>query len=101
MHSCVTRASDLERPTCQAGEEQLTGALTCSFVHVGEHSQGELPLIERVTSDDAQVLQGNPGHRVERDQDITAHFFNRLQGKKSIRERFVAMAAKTESPLRK
>lgn len=69
--------------TCQAGQKKLTGALSRVFVNVGNHSEGVLPVVERMATDDAQVLQGDSGCRVECDEDIAAHFFDRLEDKKS------------------
>lgn len=69
--------------TCQVGQKKLIGALTCPFVIIGQHSEAKHSLIERMTSNDAQVLQRNPGCCVEGDQHIAAHFFNRLWKKKN------------------
>lgn len=72
-------------PTCQAGQKKLIGALSRHFVNVGNDGEGVLPVVERMATDDAQVLQGNSGRRVECDEDIAAHLFDRLW--KEIRAR--------------
>ncbi len=69
--------------TCQTRQEKLIGAPTFRFVNIGEHSKCKLPFIERMTANDTQVLQGNPGRRVECDQDVATHFFNRLRKKET------------------
>lgn len=72
-----------DRQTCEAVQEQLAGALAGTLVEVGNHRQGKLLFIKRMTADDAEVIQANLGHRVERNQHISAHFFNRLQKKQT------------------
>ena len=84
-----------DRLTCEAGQRKLSGALVCSFVKIGKHSKGKLSFVERMATNDAQVLQWNPGCCVERDQHIAAHFFNRLD-KEKVKQSFV-VEIKTQS----
>lgn len=65
--------------TCEAGQEQLVGTLASTLVKVGNHGQGKLLFVERMAADDAEVIQANPGHCVQGNQYVSAHFFNRLQ----------------------
>lgn len=69
----------IERQTGQAFQKQLIGPQTSTLVKVGHHIQGKLLFKKRMTTDDAEVVQVNPGDCVQRNQHISAHFFNRLQ----------------------
>lgn len=81
--------------TCQAGQKKLIGALIGIFVIIGQHSEAKHPLVERMTSNDAQVLQRNPGRCVEGDQHVAAHFFNRLW-KKNMRKQCCKMKQQSQ-----
>lgn len=79
----------MDRQTCEAVQKQLAGALASTLVEVGNHRQGKLLFVKRMTADDSEVIQANLGHRVESNQHISAHFFNRLQKEqthKGVRE---------------
>lgn len=71
------------RPTGKAVQKQLTGPHTSNLVKVVAHKQGKLLFKKRMTTDDAEVIQVNPGHCVQRNQHISAHFFNRLRKKQT------------------
>lgn len=64
------------QPTCQAGQKNLIGALICRFVIIGNHRKSKTSIIERMASNDAQVLQRNPGYCIEGDQDVATNFFD-------------------------
>lgn len=64
--------------TCEAAQKELTGALTRDFVVIGQHGKGKASLVQRVTTNDAQVVQRDPGCGVEGDEHIAAYFFYRL-----------------------
>lgn len=73
----------MERQTGQAVEKHLPG--TSTLLIVGDHIEGKIVLKQRMTADDAQLIQANPGHRVQRNQHVSAHFFNRLQKKQTTK----------------
>lgn len=73
----------MDRQTCEAVQKQLAGALASTLVEVGNHRQGKLLFVKRMTADDSEVIQANLGDRVESNQHISAHFFNRLQKKQT------------------
>lgn len=87
------RAIRMNRQTCEAGQEQLVGTLASTLVIVGNHGQGKLLFVERMAADDAEVIQANPGHCVQGNQHVSAHFFNRLQ-----KEQHNSRSLKTQSP---
>lgn len=73
----------MERQTGQAVEKHLPG--TSTLLIVGDHIEGKIVLKQRMTADDAELIQANPGHRVQRNQHVSAHFFNRLQKKQTTK----------------
>lgn len=79
----MLREAWMERQTGKAVETQLSGPQTSSLVKVFENMQGKLLFRKRMTTDDAEVIQLNPGHCVQCNQHISAHFFNRLQKKQT------------------
>lgn len=64
--------------TCQAVEEKLFGALSGSFVVIGQNTESKFSLIQGMASNDVQVFQRNSGGCVEGDQDVATDFFNWL-----------------------
>lgn len=77
--------------TRQAVEENLSGGLASEFVIVGKHRESKLLLEERVATNDAQVIEGNRACQVESDEDVAAHFFNRLW--MEMREKYLVGSA--------
>lgn len=71
--------------TRQAVQEKLSGAFASRFVKIGEHGEGELLFEEGVATNDTKVIEGNRAHLVESDEDVAAHFFNRLWKKMRVK----------------
>lgn len=69
----------MERQTSKAVQKQLFGPQTTVLLKVAGHKQGKIIFKKRMTTDDAEVIQVNPGRCVRHNQHISAHFFNRLQ----------------------
>lgn len=80
--------------TRQAVQEELSGAFASRFVNIGKHGEGKLLFQERVATNDTQVVEGNRAHLVERDEDVAAHFFNRLWKKMKVKNLVGGKASK-------
>lgn len=75
----------LRKPTCEASQRQLNDPLGDVqvlggnvVVVVGQNGQCVIVLVEGMTPDDAQILQGDDFHLVEGDQHVAAHFLDAL-----------------------
>lgn len=65
--------------TCEVCQAQFLEAVLPVLLVVDHHGQSVLVLVQRVASDDAQLVQGQAAELVDGEQDVARHLPDRLR----------------------
>lgn len=68
-------------------QAQLLKAVLPVFLVVDHYGQSVLVLVQHISSDDAQVVQGQTAEPVDGQQDVTRHLPDRLLGEETNERR--------------